>query len=35
MQLVEMFYSAYSLLYAKILEPVARLDGLSADSYTL
>jgi len=29
------FYGAYSMLYAKLVEPVARLDGLSADSYTL
>lgn|GEM_PF-2104508 len=32
---LESFYGAYLMLYRKLLEPVARLDGLSADHYTL
>ena len=35
MRFMAAFYGAYSMLYAKLVEPVARLDGLSADHYTL
>ena len=35
MKMLESFYGAYRPLYAKLLEPVARLDGLSADSYSI
>ena len=35
MRLMAAFYGVYSMLYAKLVEPVARMDGLSADSYTL
>lgn len=35
MQLLEFFYGAYSLLYEKLVAPVARLDELSVDRYTL
>lgn len=35
MRFLAAFYGGYSMLYAKLVEPVARLDGLSADSYTL